>query len=170
MNLILVIGHTGQGKTTWLKKFIEGKRAYVFDVNNEYNYPTDKGPVFAQMRHVDADVKKFLQISEGLKNTNIVFEDATGFLRGRQSPDTMRQIVKKRHTGNNFIILFHSINRVPPELMEMANYLILFKTNDNLEAIDNKFHSHDLNELFLKQQKAPPTKYPFISYQTLKLI
>ncbi len=158
MFLILVIGHTGQGKTTWVNNFIKDKRHYVFDLNNEYTHLPDDSEFKPKMRNVSLDSKRFLEVASGLENFNIVFEDATGFLRGRQSPAIIKQIVKKRHSKNNFLILFHSINRIPPELLEMANYVVLFKTNDNLEAIDNKFHNDEINKAFAEVKKLPKFK------------
>jgi len=164
MYLILVIGHTGQGKSTWLKKFIAGKKQYVFDVNNEYNLPDDL-QIRPQMRNRDLNIPRFLKNCENLKNYNICFEDATGFLRGKQQKELSQLIVAKRHTGNNYIFLFHSINRVPPELMEMSNFIILFKTNDNIELIDRKFKNVTLNNAFLQLQKSK--QYSYIEINTI---
>jgi len=164
MNLILIIGHTGQGKSTYLQKFIAGRKQYIFDVNNEYNLPDDL-QVRPQMRNRDLNVNRFLSICKGLKNYNICFEDATGFLRGKQQKELSQLIVAKRHTGNNFIFLFHSINRVPPELMEMSNYVILFKTNDNIDLIDRKFKNEKLNNAFLQLQKMK--NHSFIEINTI---
>jgi ABC-type sugar transport system ATPase subunit len=165
MNLILVVGHTGQGKTPWVSKAMrngykpnpnnankcvqivsnDSLRQYVFDINNEYLYPEDSGEVKPQMRNIDGDVKKFLDTCKNLKKTNIIFEDATGFFRGKQSAQLIRLIVAKMHSGNNFILLFHSVNRVPPELMELANLLVLFRTVDNLETVEKKFKNKTIN-------------------------
>lgn len=165
MNLILLAGHTGQGKTTWVNRFLSGKRQYIFDVNNEYTtLPTDE-TISPKMRAKTLDVNRFLIISEKLRNYNIVFEDATGFFRGKQNKNLMQQIVSKRHTGNNFVILFHSINRIPPELMEMSNYLILFKTNDNPDIIDKKFKNEKITNGFLQLQKMK--NYSFIEIQLI---
>ena len=166
MYLILVIGHTGQGKSTWVNNSIKGKRQYIFDVNNEYKHlPPDTAPA-PQMRNVTLDIKKFITICDTLQNTNIVFEDATGFLRGRQAPDMARLLVKKRHSGNNYFILFHSINRVPPELLEMSNFVILFKTNDNAVQVEKKFHNYRLNNAFLQLQKMK--KYSFLNLKMIE--
>lgn len=156
MYLFLIVGHTGQGKSTWVNEFIKDKRQYVFDVNNEYKHLAPDLKYYPFMRNVDLDIKRFLSISERLESTNIVFEDATGFFRGRQSPLLIKQIVKKRHSKNNFLILFHSINRIPPELLEMCNYIVLFKTNDNLETIEQKFHNKQLNLAFEQVKRNPP--------------
>lgn len=101
------------------------------------------------MRHTQCDEKKFIENCKKVTNTNIVFEDASGFLRGKQSKEIARLIVQRRHSNNNYIILFHSINRIPPELLEYCNYIILFKTGDNLKDIDNKFKNPLLNQMFV---------------------
>lgn len=160
MNLITVIGATGQGKTTLVNKMIEGKNQYVFDVNNEYkNLPDDRQKFVSQMRNVDMDIKRFISNCSRLRNTNIVFEDATGFLRGRQGEQMARLMVAKRHTNNNYIILFHSINRVPPEIMEMSNFVLLMRTRDNANVIQQKFDNEQLTEAFLKLQNLPKFSY-----------
>ena len=166
MYLILMIGHTGQGKTTKATELIKNKRCYIFDVNNEFkNLPIDTGAVYPQMRNVNLDLKYFVTTCEKLNNTNVLIEDATGFLRGKQSDTFSRLLVKKRHQRNNYIILFHSINRVPPELMEMSNFIYLFKTNDNFKIVDSKFRNQALNDAFLKLQKMP--KFSFLKIKTI---
>ena len=166
MYLILFIGHTGQGKSTLAQKLVKEKKIYVFDVNNEYKHlPIDTGAIYPKMRNIDLDLKKFITNCEKLKNTNILIEDATGFLRGRQSAEFSRLLVKKRHQQNNYIILFHSINRVPPEVMEMSNFIYLFKTNDNFDIVDKKFKNQQLNNAFLRLQKMP--KYSFLKLKTI---
>lgn len=165
MYLILIIGHTGQGKSTWMQKFIQGKRKYIFDVNNEYKNLPEDNRILPEMRNRDMNMKKFLENCAVVRNTNICFEDATGFFRGKQSAELSRLMVSKRHTGNNFLFLFHSINRVPPELMEMSNYIILFKTNDNIDIVENKFKNPELSQAFLKLQKMK--KHSFIEIKTI---
>jgi hypothetical protein len=174
MYLILVIGHTGQGKTPYVNSALGNERVpvpgeikpkyrlssvskkqYIFDLNNEYLLPIDTQRANF-MRHVDCDINKFIETVKTLKGYNVVIEDATGFLRGRQSAEFARLLVAKMHAKNNYFILFHSLNRVPPELMEMANFVVLFKTNDNLDLIYKKFRNEKLNAAFtqLKSMKA----------------
>ena len=172
MYLILLIGHTGQGKTTFLNtEFLKNvvaknpantqkniysicaasKKQYIFDVNNEYMLPNDiRTSNF--MRHTECDINRFIEVSKNIRGYNIVIEDATGFLRGRQSATFARLLTGKIHTQNNFIILFHSINRVPPELMEMANFVVLFKTVDNIDSL-KKFKNEKLTHTVLELQK-----------------
>ena len=171
MNLILIIGATGQGKSYFLNKVLlqnqvikkAGKDAYypthqsryqyVFDLNDEYQFKDDTTGLFKQTRHIDYDMETFIKKAAALKCYNIIFEDATGFLRGRQQPEIIKQIISKRHTGNNYIMLFHAIENVPPELMRIANFVFIFKTGDNLHSINKKFHNDKLNLAFAQVQR-----------------
>lgn len=183
MYLILVAGQTGQGKSHWVNQYLQNQsslqngrviirptanslRQYVFDINNEYAFPDDSA-IRPVMRHTASNEDVFFNTARGLKNYNIVFEDATGFLRGIQSKSLIRMIQAKRHTGNNWILLFHSLARIPPELMEFSNYLILHKTGDNERKLLSKFDNEQLIEAFNKVQAMPPTKYPNITRMVL---
>lgn len=183
MNLILVIGGTGSGKSRYtnekllcntIKQNVQGKdyynlspqskNQYIFDLNNEYNLPGDV-PLKMKMRHVECNGEKFIYNCSQVRNTNIVFEDATGFLRGKQNKELIRLIVQKRHVNNNWIILFHSIYRVPPEIMEYANYAVIFKTNDSLKMIDAKFSNEKINAAFLHLQAAKKHSFLQLKFQ-----
>lgn len=164
MNLILVVGHTGQGKSTLVRKMIEGKAAYVFDVNNEYPMLPKDYKVNFRFRHVEMNLKKFVSVCERLKSYNIVFEDSTGFLRGKQSAHFMRLIIAKRHSGNNYFLIFHSLNRVPPELLELCNVLFLFKTNDYEDIVRRKFDDNRIVDAMLTVQAAKKYSFAKISF------
>ena len=157
MYLIIIVGHTGQGKTTFAKKMIEGKRSYVFDINNEH--PLHKSDKIKNpgnlIRHISGDADFFTLYASKLRGFNVVFEDSTGYLRGKQSAPFIRQIVMKRHTKNNFILLFHSVNRIPPELLELSNVLVIFKTNDNEKDVMKKFDNTRLVNAIIKVRTMP---------------
>lgn len=137
-NLILIIGHTGQGKSTFAKKyFTENKNCFVFDVNNEYpDLEMDFKKPRAKFVGLPND---FIDLCFKRRNTNLIFEEATGFLRGAVNMKLQKLIIEKRHKNNNLVFLFHSINRVPPVIYEIANYIVLFKTNDQEQAIEKKY-------------------------------
>lgn len=172
MYLILAIGAAGQGKSKFINDTFlnnankpnpnvpnknlyfpsaHSKSQYVFDVNNEYLLPTDTGQYQQFMRHTECNMKRFMQVAKGLRNYNIVIEDATGFLRGNIGKEFSQLLVSKIHTGNNYIVYFHSINRVPPEIMEMSNYVILFKTVDSIDSL-KKFKNNSLTQNFIALQ------------------
>lgn len=155
-SLILIIGHTGQGKSTVAKKLSKagGKKTFVFDVNNEYEGFT---------RHTDGDFTAFLDEVEASTDTNVIFEEATGYLSGRIGERIKRIVINKRHKRNNYIFLFHSIADAPPFLYRLSNYIYLLKTADILEAVKQK--EPKLLNAWQKLQSAP--KYSKVIIKTI---
>lgn len=135
--LILVIGFTGKGKSTFVKKSVEGKRQLIFDLNDEYKH-LKYDNTLTQSRFI-GKYEDFVKVASNKKNTHVIVEDATGFFRGRASSDTMQMLVKKRHTGNNYYFLFHGVNLVPKDIISLTNVIVLFKTNDILKDVQKKF-------------------------------
>lgn len=142
MNLFLIVGMTGQGKTTFiLDNAIKDRKCFVFDVNNEYSFlPTFSGADIPQSRFI-GDYKGFLEIVALKGESNIVFEEATGFFKGAVSKDLSKLIINKRHTKNNYMFLFHSWRSVPPGIFDLVNVAVVFKTNDNPELVLKKYPS-----------------------------
>ena len=139
MQLILAVGMTGQGKTHFVTEAaIKDKACLVFDVNNEYEYLPTNQPKAIQSRFV-GDYKEFLEIVAQKRNTNIVFEEATGFFAGAVSKDVKKLIINKRHTKNNYFFIFHSWRSVPPGIFDLVNYCKVFKTNDNPDLVLKKY-------------------------------
>lgn len=161
MNLILVVGSTGQGKSTFVKDSIQGKNCLVFDVNNEYP-DLDTNPLKPRSKYVGLP-EEFLQICFKRANSYLVFEEATGFLKGAVSKELQRLIIEKRHKNNNLIFIFHSINRIPPAIFELSNFCVLHKTADNPKIVENKYPA--LFAAFQKLQKAP--KYSKLIIKTI---
>jgi len=137
MNCITVIGMTGQGKSTFIKQFIDGKNCFVFDVQNEYLLSTN--PNESRSKDISLDEKRFVEMCKRKRNTVIVFEEATGFFEGKLDKEVRRIILSKRHTQNTLVFCFHSISSVPPRLMQFTNYVILFKTLDEPYQVEGKF-------------------------------
>ena len=123
---------------------IKGQHNYIFDVQNEYK---DFNPA----PHLDRNL--FINECMNYINTYCVFEEATGFFKGRLSEETDRMILGARHTGNNYIFCFHSISAVPPGIMFMLNYCVLFKTGDEINHIKRKYPSLLRPAVQLKNEK-----------------
>jgi hypothetical protein len=133
------IGMTGTGKTFHVKKYIQNKKSvFVFDVNNEYHFPANN-PEFLKSRDTILNMSDFLKECHLKRNTVCIFEDATGFFKGRVASSMTRLLQGKRHTGNTYILLFHSIRNVPPDIRIFLDFITLFKTNDNIYDFNKRF-------------------------------
>jgi hypothetical protein len=86
-------------------------------------------------------------------DTFCVFEEATGFFSGNINIDTKKMILSARHSRNTYIFCFHSIASVPPAIKFMLNYIVLFKTGDEVPHVKSKYPSLLKPFLYLKQQK-----------------
>lgn len=144
MNTFLIIGMTGEGKSEFIKRTLRPpKPMFVFDVNNEYKdlsldmkqtrsrytgYNDTGGPDYLSE-------KRFIELSREKRNSNIVFEEATGFFSGATGKELNKLLIEKRHTKNNLFFLFHTINSIPPGILEKANFAVLFKTGDTPQSI-----------------------------------
>lgn len=140
MNCYIIVGMTGQGKSHFTKKMIAGKHCFVFDVQNEY---TDLSLNWqdSRARDVSLDEKAFVAKCKQKINSVLVFEEATGFFEGKLDKDVRRVVLSKRHTHNVPVFCFHSISAIPPRLMQLANFVVLFKTGDEPYQVYEKFPS-----------------------------
>lgn len=150
MNTYIVIGAPGMGKSPFIRKLIEGRRCFVFDVANEYGtrvkYEGQKpvnlsvNPADLRSRFTETkNLKKFIALCEQKRDTVCVFEEATAFFQGRTQLETTHLIINRYHTGNTYAFIFHSINSVPPRIIELCNYVVLFKTMDLVDHVNRKF-------------------------------
>lgn len=157
MYTFIVIGAPGSGKSPWVKSMIEGRRCLVLDLQNEYGqrtkYPGQKAlglsnntadprsrfcPDYTKIS-VKEDVLKFIQIAANKRDTNVVFEECTIYLEGRQQEGIKKLIVGRLHTGNAYYFIFHSIASVPPRIMQICTHVVLHHTIDNEAVVLTKY-------------------------------
>lgn len=151
---IIVVGTNGSGKTTWVKERIKNvsqDALMIYDVNNEYTefypYPFEKFPEF---------MKKTVQVT----NAVLVFEEATIFFKNKSSNDELRELlVRRRHTGNTLILVFHSIRAVPRDVMDMSNFMVVKKTIDAPDYIDRKLEHHLITQACTNAQESKDEFY-----------
>lgn len=133
MKAVLLVAQTGQGKTTYAKKILNQCRGKVLinDVNGEYGYPYKP-------------VEAFMEDAIKATNTLIIFEEATIFFSQKGNSEQMREIlVRKRHTNNFIVLIFHSLRSIPIYILELCNYMVLYKTNDTPVAVKRKYDGFD---------------------------
>lgn len=132
--VIVVIGKQDTGKTTFTKGLVKqnGKPNFIFDARNEYGGRPQPFP-------------EFLAQAVTKRNTNIVIEEATVYLSNKGDSEDLKNILSGRsHYNNNVLILYHSLRTVPTYIFDLADFYVLFKTNDNLALIANKFKFNDV--------------------------
>lgn len=164
MDAYIIIGAPGRGKTPFVRELIgTDRRCFVLDINNEYGartkYPGQVPVMLSdnvrdpRSRMCNFDVKEFCRLVLMKRDTICVFEEATVFFQGAQSLQTRQILVNRYHTGNRYAFLFHSINAVPPRIMEMCNYVVLFHTLDQDDNVLRKFSS--ISQAYLAQKAKP---------------
>jgi len=157
---IIITGGTGCGKTFFTKSLIKKANRsalMVFDVNKEYQdvYPYP----------FNDDVDAFLDKCYRKQNAVILMEDATAFLSNRGRSDKLQKmLVGKRHTNNTIILLFHSFRAIPKYIMDLANTVVIFKTNDPEEIVSKGFGNPELTKAWRKVQDAAKNHKFFSTY------
>jgi len=148
---IIVVGGTGMGKTTFVKSMlmhVAKENIWLYDVNNEYTeyiIPLPQLPTF----------QAFCDKASLLKQSVIVFEEATIFLKNKGSNQKLIDIlVRKRHTENLVILVFHSLRSVPKYLLDLCNIMVLHKTNDPLDKAE-QFDNDELLKAYQYIKAAP---------------
>lgn len=169
MHSYIVIGAPGTGKSPFVQTMIDGRRCFVFDVQNEYGTRTkyrgqkplllSTNPNDPRSRYVPRektlriDVERFMDMCRQKKDTNLIFEEATIFFEGRMGDQSKTIMVGRKHTGNNLFFVFHSINSVPPRIMELSDYVVLHHTIDQDYVVQYKYPI--LFRYFLDLQQKP---------------
>lgn len=139
MKCISIIGRKRTGKTTLTASIIQKfsrPSTYIFDINNEYSRK------FGIKNDYTGEISpdKFLDKVFQVKNSCIVFEEATSYLsvKGREEK-LVNIITRSRHTNNLILLIFHSVADLPPYIYRHSEYCVLFKTNDFRNTLDGKF-------------------------------
>ncbi len=123
----IVLGQQGAGKSPLVKEFANNsgmKNIIVFDPNREYD--KNKYTVFY-------DFKTFKKYMTEIKNSFIIFEEASVFLSSFSDIELKQMLVGVEHNRNVIFFLFHGLRYVPPYLTDLVRFHILLPTRDTLE-------------------------------------
>lgn len=134
--LIVIVGGTGCGKTTLSKSMLNKvSKHLVNDINNEYKDYICFNP--------KKTIDEFLNYVDTISNTLVIIDESTVYFSSRSSNQLLNKLLTlKRHSKNNYVLIFHSLLEVPKVIFNRIDYLILFKTNDNYINVVNKFGRH----------------------------
>jgi len=148
--LIVICGGTGTGKTTYAKNLIKkvGNKHLIMDINNEYNGCVVYNP--------QKNIEEFLIfVNNNITNTLVVIDEATIYFNSRGFNKLLNKLLTlKRHTKNNYVLIFHGITEIPFTIKNRIDILILFKTNDNFNEVVKKFgRTHFLVDYFAEVKR-----------------
>ena len=159
----ITIGRQGCGKTTLSKELLEarpkGMPVMIYDINNEYSqyYPEP---------FEDFDVFLNKISDESVRRTYILIEEATIFFNTQSNFYQMKNVlVRARHTGNIIQLNFHSFGSIPKGIYNLLNYVTVFKTNDNLKNVTDRFDHPKVIEAYKEAIASKDEHF----YKTVKL-
>ena len=130
---IVVIGGTHRGKSYFIKNRIRNNDNIIYDVKGEY-----KEKNFKVWRDVSDREAFFEYVINNIKNHCVVLEEATFYLGKRHySSQAERILVNKWKSKNVIFIVYHSLAKMPTDLYTFIDYLVLFRTADELSKLKN---------------------------------
>lgn len=165
-NLITIIGGANQGKSYWAKQNISSltpsgqvaheqiKPCFVYDYQNTFGETSTKDgdlvlnlPLIKDFNGLKSfnrcrytgESDEFLSLAHCCRGRNILIEEATIFFQGQTNKAMRKLMVDRYHHKNNILIMFHSINAVNPRILEMSNFVVLFKTGDSENVVKRKY-------------------------------
>jgi len=158
---IVIVGYQGAGKSLLAKSLIKGvhpTRLAILDINREYVEEHPESVIADKQGEPDFDRYIEMMITE--KQRIFVTEDATTIFSHRgYDPRLVRAIIKKRHSGNVYIFLFHSLRVVPRDVFEYSDELWLLKTADTDDSISGKYKGTGVQELLDAVRQLPEFEY-----------
>ena len=156
---IIQVGRKRSGKTTETIEIVENelernpsRHLEIYDINAEYSELYTK-PFL--------DFDKFLDTVFPLKRSLIVFEEATIFFtpRGGVDKKMLEKFIRTRHQENIIMLNFHSWGQVPKDVLSMADFVIVRKTNDSEKTLKDKTDNEKLIKAFRKVKESDNNYY-----------
>jgi hypothetical protein len=169
--LVAVIGRTGTGKTTFLKKYIvdKFKNNIIIDFTNAWevfgieeiqdfeSLKSYKGGTYRLFKLVlyEELEEKAIEVLKLKSNYNLIIDDADVRIFRMAKKYYKDLFFAYRHLKINVFIVCHSIQDIPLEVRRVLDYMVLFQISDNKYKIQNKldkyqFIIYNRNELIEK--------------------
>lgn len=73
-------------------------------------------------------------IEELCFNSLLVFEDATKYIGDRLNDEVNRFVLDSKQKNLDLVFIFHSLSDIPRDLVRIADFLTLFKTNESWDS------------------------------------
>lgn len=162
--LIIILGYTGTGKTTMVKRLVRDEsknrgRALIvtpddreftsipfFNLKNPERLALFKGErrliYFDGLLPIIRD-----HFSDGL----LVFDDCRSYLGAATPQELHNLLIRRRQKMYDMVAVGHGFTEVPPKFFTFASHIILYKTNDNIH--NRKTVLRDYNQMLEAQQR-----------------
>lgn len=136
---LLVVGSTGTGKSTFIKKLIKmivsgkysNKNKLIFDFQDEHGDINAVRVVPNKLLPVKIAKEKFFKQFLAVKNTCVVFEESRIYCKHQElNEDMIKKLVGKRHDNNTIIFSFHAMRQIPLWLLDYTDFVFLKHTID----------------------------------------
>lgn len=150
--IILIVGGRGSGKTYFLEHHLRKDDTIVVEYFKTERWKGYKKVFFSDVLSGKINIKE-------LGNSVIVFEDATSYISSNMANYMRRLIVNSKQVGSDVILVFHSINIIPPFLWYLVNNIILFNCAKPRETATNSDYFAEIMEKWQQLQKAKPYTY-----------
>jgi hypothetical protein len=138
MQVFIVIGARGTGKTTLLKQRVAKFNGFKHIYDLQRVYYSDNRPL--------PTIEDFTKQAATLEDSLIVYEESTIFFPNHGNNKHLRQnLVQARYNRNTIFLVYHSICAVPYYVYDLADCIILFRTQDEENRVVQKyekFHKH----------------------------
>jgi hypothetical protein len=172
--IFLVVGNRGTGKTT----FLQGNSAVkvpgiiptyqrrkpgqkVLILYNMDNPVWQQYPIISPeqvsrwksgiCRYIFSDINEAAEQLKNLKDTVLIFEDATSYIEHKLAGPFKSLLLDSKQNNNDIFLVFHFLMAVPRDISRIADYLVVFKTN---EVFDTKLINKFPNPLIKQKYEA----------------
>lgn len=142
INIYVVVGGRGSGKTTFLEKNIK-KNALIVQLFLDERYKN-----FEKIKYND------LTINKNLCNRQIVLEDATQIISSNATNLFKQLLISCKQLGSDIFVVFHSFSAIPPFLWTIFNKIIVFDCAKYVKP--NTYSAEYFSEIERIQAKKTP--------------
>jgi hypothetical protein len=173
-NLItLIVGDRGTGKTT----FIKGNQALKVEgliprykkqdsskkilIINTFDNPVWRDVSTIELselsrwragtvRVIEKNISIIIQsIDASVMNAVVIFEDATPYVKNRLGQDLEYLCIDSKQKNIDLFFVFHYLMATPPDLARIADFIVLFKTNERFSpSLRNKYPNPNIEKVF----------------------
>jgi len=172
-----VLGKRGCGKTYYMRNKIilpthkKGMKVLIVDTLDHPSYlDFQKLNTEREVRAWRNGVKRFvtspirikediLMLEKHLNNCLIVFEDATKYFRTNTPQSVFNFVYDSKQKNIDIIFIYHGFKKILPEMLDNANYITLFKMEEQIHKYEDKIPRYEAIEKIYNQVMASKNPY-----------